>query len=124
MLCYGLYQFGIKEVTTDLPGVSVLIVASFGILVAPVAYVLTTNEPVTASFLSIGPWLLGLLAGIGFVFLYLAIERGPISIIAPIYGLYMLVPSILGITILNENLTITKTFGITFALLAVILLTR
>lgn len=124
MIIYGLFQFGAKELTTNLPGVSVLVIANISIFVAPVIYIWYAKIPITTSLFSAGPWVLGLLAGIGFIFLFTAIEKGPLSVVAPIYGLYMIIPALLGILLLNEKVTFTKSLGIIFAISAVILLTR
>lgn len=122
MISYGLFQYGIKLTTSSLPGVSVLLVSNISVFVPTVIYVLYSGAPVTESFASAGPWILGLIGGVSFVFLFTAMKAGPASVVAPIYGLYMVMPVLLGIIFLEEGITIMKTLGIIFAILAAILL--
>lgn len=122
MITFGLYNFGVKMLTEKLPGVSILFVANFAIFVAPGLYLIFTNTSVKETLLTPQVWLLGLLAGTSFVLLYSAIEIGAASIIFPIYGLYMIIPTFLGIYYLGEEITLVKAVGIAFAIAAVILL--
>jgi transporter family protein len=56
--------------------------------------------------------------------LYLAIAKGPISVVMPIYGLNAMVTAILGIIVLHEPVTVPKVVGLVLAVVAIILLSR
>ena len=56
--------------------------------------------------------------------LYLAIERGPVSVVMPIYGLNAMVTVLLGIIVLHEPVTIPKIAGMVLAVIAIVLLSR
>ena len=56
--------------------------------------------------------------------LYLAIAKGPVSVVMPIYGLNAMVTAVLGIVVLHEPVTIPKVVGLVLAVVAIILLSR
>jgi len=56
--------------------------------------------------------------------LYLAIAKGPVSVVMPIYGLNAMVTALLGIVILHEPVTIPKVAGLVLAVVAIVLLSR
>ena len=61
---------------------------------------------------------------IGVLTLYLAIDRGPVSVVMPIYGLNAMVAALLGIIVLHELVTIPKIVGMVLAVIAIVLLSR
>ena len=56
--------------------------------------------------------------------LYLAIAKGPVSVVMPIYGLNAMVTALLGILVLHEPVTIPKVAGLVLAVVAIVLLSR
>ena len=66
----------------------------------------------------------GLLAGIATVAFYIALSRGPASVVMPLTGMYILIPAILGIVLLREPVTLSRILGLASAALAVFFLTR
>jgi transporter family protein len=59
---------------------------------------------------------------VGLIILYLAIERGPVSVVIPLIGLNSMVAVLLGIAILREKITLRKGLGVLLAVFAVVLL--
>ena len=68
--------------------------------------------------------LIGIPMAIAILTLYLAIAKGPVSVVMPIYGLNAMVTALLGIIILHEPVTIPKIAGLVLAVVAIILLSR
>ena len=64
----------------------------------------------------------GLAYGIALVFFFLALRRGPASVVVPLSGMYILVPAVLGYVLLKEPLTLTHVLGLVCAGLAVLFL--
>ena len=64
----------------------------------------------------------GVVLAVGLIAYYRAIELGPVSVVVPIYGLFIAVSSIIGFTLLNEDITIRKIASIGFAVLAIALM--
>lgn len=51
-----------------------------------------------------------------------ALSTGPVSVVVPVFGLFLVISALLGIVFLGEPITAKKILGIVFAALAVILL--
>ena len=56
--------------------------------------------------------------------LYMAIGKGPVSVVMPIYGLNAMVTVLLGIVVLHEPVTVPKVAGMVLAVTAIVLLSR
>ncbi|WP_121822352.1 EamA family transporter [Halostella salina] len=61
----------------------------------------------------------GLCLAIGILSYYRALSMGPVSVVTPVFGLFLVTSSLLGIVFLDEALTSRKLLGVGFALLAV-----
>ncbi len=68
--------------------------------------------------------LAGVLLGVGIIAYYLAISAGPISVVVPIYGLFIVLSAIIGVFFLGETLTLTRVLGLICAALSIYLVTR
>lgn len=66
----------------------------------------------------------GIVLAVAIISYYKALELGPISVVVPIYGMYIAFSSIIGFIFLGERFTFSKGLGLIFALLAIILLSR
>ncbi|ELY53831.1 EamA family transporter [Natronolimnohabitans innermongolicus] len=64
----------------------------------------------------------GTLLAVGLLAYYRALELGPVSVVVPIYGLFIAVSAVIGIAALEEELTVRNALGIGFAVLAVVLM--
>lgn len=65
---------------------------------------------------------LGVLLTIGLLSYYRALELGPVSVVTPIYGLFIVVSSVIGIVILDETYSARSLAGIVFSVLAIVLI--
>ena len=61
------------------------------------------------------------LGGLGLVTFYLALDRGKVSLVAPVIGMYPALVALLSVTLLSERLSATQAVGIGFAVLGVVL---
>ena len=61
----------------------------------------------------------GLCLAIGILSYYRALSMGAVSVVTPVFGLFLVTSSILGIVFLDESLTARKLAGIGFEVLAV-----
>jgi bacterial/archaeal transporter family protein len=64
----------------------------------------------------------GLAYGLALVFFFVALSRGPASVVVPLSGMYIVVPAVLGFVLLKEQLSVTHVAGLACAALAVLLL--
>ena len=64
----------------------------------------------------------GVAYGLALVCFFLALRRGPASVVVPLSGMYILIPAVLGFILLKEQLTLTHVLGLICAGLAVLFL--
>lgn len=97
---------------------SVLIVLIGGLLLVNDASLRPyLNHPKTPYIVAMGVSL-----AVGLLAYYRALALGPVSIVVPIYGLFIAVSSLIGIVALGESLTARKAASIVFAVLAILLM--
>lgn len=66
--------------------------------------------------------LMGLLLTVGLLSYYRALALGPVSVVVPIYGLFIVISSAIGVLALEERLTPRKAAGVGCSVLAIILI--
>lgn len=64
----------------------------------------------------------GVLLTVGLLTYYRALELGPVSVVVPIYGLFIAVSAVVGVALFDEPLSPRKLAGIAFSLLAIALI--
>jgi len=65
----------------------------------------------------------GLFLAVGILAYYRALSLGPVSVVTPVFGMFLVTSSILGMAFLDEAVTTRKLLGIALAVLAVYLVT-
>lgn len=65
--------------------------------------------------------LAGLCLLVGILAYYRALSLGPVSVVSPVFGMFLVLSSVIGITLLNESLTARKALGIGLGVVAVYL---
>lgn len=66
----------------------------------------------------------GAFLAVGLLSYYRALALGPVSVVVPVFGLFIAISSVIGIVALEESLTVRKGLGIAFAVLAVVLMSQ
>ncbi|WP_138004881.1 EamA family transporter [Halalkalirubrum salinum] len=61
----------------------------------------------------------GVFLGIGILALYRSLALGPVSVVTPIFAMFLVFSSVIGFLLLGEEFTTRKALGIVFAILAV-----
>jgi transporter family protein len=61
----------------------------------------------------------GFFLGIGIIALYRSLALGPVSVVTPIFAMFLVFSSVIGFLMLGEEVTARKVLGIVFAVLAV-----
>ncbi|MFD1569062.1 EamA family transporter [Halorubrum laminariae] len=130
LLAMGAYAFVpplMRVATTGQNGVpsDVAVVVSNTVLVAMALGVLTyTDQGVTEPLSSpkIGYVLAaGLFLGIGILALYRSLSLGPVSVVSPIFAMFLVFSSVVGFLLLGETFTARKALGIVLAAASVYL---
>ena len=63
----------------------------------------------------------GICLAVGILAYYRALSLGPVSVVAPVFGMFLVTSSALGILFLDETLTARKALGVLLAVVAVYL---
>ncbi|MFA1611857.1 EamA family transporter [Halobellus rubicundus] len=124
LVSYGALAPLTSKVTEEVPpavslflATAVFLVLTLGVMVAtglnPLSYV---AEP-RAGYIYVG----GVFLGVGILSYYYALQRGPVSVVVPIYGMFIVGSSVIGILFLGESVTPTRIGGIASAIVAVYL---
>jgi len=126
MVCLGVHYFLAKLISPHIssPVIALLGGAIFFPLVF--AYIYFTKTPIMPEQkVYIGyAILISIPMAIAILTLYLAIAKGPVSVVMPVYGLNAMVTVVLGIIVLHEPITATKVTGLVLAVVAIVLLGR
>ncbi|MFA9425380.1 EamA family transporter [Natronorubrum sp. A-ect3] len=124
LVAYGLIPPLTSVVTTAVPPAVALFLSTavFLLLTLGVLLVTGTADPAYATTPAAGyVYVAGLFLAVGILAYYSALEAGPVSVVVPIYGLFIVGSSVVGIVFLGEELTSTRAAGIAVAVLAIYL---
>jgi len=126
MALLGIHYFFVKTISSHVTGPTILLLSSLLFIPISVAYIYFTDTPfIPEQRIYLGyTFLISVLLAIGVLTLYIAIQRGPLSAVMPIYGLNAVITAILGILVLHEMVSLERVLGIIFAMIAIVLLRR
>jgi len=124
LLAYSLVAPLAKIATAEIPSTVVLLISNGMLVLVATGVVVATDTPVV-QYLSydraVYAYGAGLALAVGILAYYRALAAGPVSVVVPIFGLFIVTSSVLGIAILDESLTTRKVLGIALAVAAVYL---
>ena len=126
MVFLGVHYFLVKLLSRHVSGVVIAFWGSSVVALVLVAYIYFTGTPVIPGqkIYLVYALLISIPLAVAILTLYMAIDRGPISVVMPIYGLNAMLTALLGIVILRESVTVAKVIGLVLAMTAVVLLSR
>lgn len=115
-----LMKLGLAEVPS-----TVALVVSNTILLAVAAVIVAVTESDPLSYLS-SPTIgyvvaAGVFLTVGIYSYYRALALGPVSVVVPIFAMFIVTSSIVGVVALDEPFTLRKGLGIVFGMVAVYL---
>jgi transporter family protein len=115
-----------KLAMRDLPSDTVAAVTNGVLALTALALVVATDKPLASAFTrESSPYLIAaaVCLTVGIIAYYRALASGPVSIVVPIFGLFLVGSSVVGIAFLGESLTLRKGVGVLLAIVAVFLTT-
>jgi transporter family protein len=122
LLAYALVAPLVSIATNDIPS-EVVVVTTNGILVVTAVGLLAFSDASVSTYLLHDSaqymYAAGVLLAIGIVAYYRALELGPVSVVAPIFGTFLVLSAIIGIAFLDEPFTLRKGLGIVLAGVAI-----
>lgn len=124
LLSWGVWGFFVKLASNYLEWYQIFVLTNIVYaLVAMLVYAILKPSIISVHIHSLYYALLaGLIAPLGYIGFYLALESGKLAIVAPLTALYPIVTILLALLILYEKLTLYQYIGIALAVIAIILL--
>ncbi len=122
LLAYSLVAPLMKVATREIPSDVAAFYANLVLVGAALGVVILSGDEVTAYAdhrLAPAMYAAGVCLAVGILAYYRALSLGPVSVVAPVFGLFLVVSSLVGIAVLNESLTLRKVLGIALAAAAV-----
>ncbi|CAI50169.1 DMT superfamily transport protein [Natronomonas pharaonis DSM 2160] len=126
LAAYALVAPLTKLATQELPADTVAMVTNGMLVVAAFGLVVATDRPILSALThEHAPYMYaaGVCLAVGIIAYYRALAAGPVSVVVPIFGLFLVASSVIGILFLDEALTLRKATGIVLAVVAVFLTT-
>ncbi|MFC1911778.1 EamA family transporter [Chloroflexota bacterium] len=126
MVCLGIHYFLVKLLSKYVPGAVLALLGSLVVVPALFAYIYSTGTPVIPEqkIYLVYALLISIPLAIAVLTLYMAIDKGPLSVVMPIYGLNTMLTALLGILILRESVNVERVIGVVSAIAAIVLLSR
>ena len=128
MASYGIMIILLKFSLRDIPPEAAVFVTNAFLVIFAFLWAIYRGVKITDHLALNQPTLYLVLAGlalsVGIISLYMALSRGPISTVSPLFGMNIAVVAILGFIILKEPLSIERVAGVILAAGAVFLLAR
>jgi len=128
MLTYGIMAVLLKISLRNIPPEVAVLVTNVILVLSALAWALFRGIKILDHLTFNQPTLFLLLAGVvlscSVISFYMALSRGPISAVLPIFGMNVAVASVLGFLVLGEPVNASRISGIILAGGAIFLLTR
>ena len=126
LAAYALVAPLTKIAMQEIPADTVALVTNGMLVLAALGVVLATDQPLRSSLTgehALYMYAAGICLAVGILAYYRALAAGPVSVVVPIFGLFLVASSVIGIAFLDEALTLRKAVGIALAIVAVFLTT-
>lgn len=126
LVAYAMVAPLTKLAMRELPADTVALVTNGMLVLTALGIVLATDKPLTSALThDHAPYMYaaGVCLAVGILAYYRALATGPVSVVVPIFGLFLVASSVIGIAFLEETLTLRKGAGILLAVVAVFLTT-
>ena len=126
MVGLGVHYFLAKLISPQINGPAIALLGAVIYFPIVFGYIYFTKTPIMPEQKEYF-WYAILIAipmAIAILTLYMAIAKGPVSVVMPIYGLNAMVTAVLGILVLHEPVTVPKIAGLVLAVAAIVLLSR
>jgi transporter family protein len=124
LVAYTLVAPLTKVATRELPADTVALVTNGILVLSALALVVATDKPLVSAFThDHAPYMYaaGVCLAVGIIAYYRALALGPVSVVVPVFGLFLVASSAVGVVFLDEALTLRKATGVLLAVVAVFL---
>lgn len=115
----------VRVATREIPSVPAAFISNFVLVMVILVVSLASGQNILLHMRS-GPALYlyaaGLFLGIGILAYYRALELGPVSVVVPIFAMFIVGGSVLGFLFLDETSSLTNGIGILLGVVAIYLI--
>jgi transporter family protein len=115
----------VRVATREIPGVPAAFISNLVLVLAILVVILVSGYEVVPhmrSGASLYLYAAGLFLGVGILAYYRALELGPVSVVVPIFAMFIVGGSLIGYAVLDETMTLTNGAGILLGVAAVYLI--
>lgn len=120
---WGIWAYFSKVLSHNIKTDLLAFYTTVGSLIAVSLFVLIRTK-VTFNVFSIWAIIIGVIGMVATFAFYAALAKGPVSVVVPWTGLYIIIPVGLGFIFLGEKITINHIIGIIAAIISIIFLSR
>lgn len=113
-----------KLATRDLPSSTVALVTNGMLAVAALGVVLATRGDLAGALTHPDAkymYAAGAFLSVGILAYYRALSLGPVSVVVPVFGTFLVTSAAAGVVLLDEPLTARKVLGVALAVIAIYL---
>jgi transporter family protein len=121
LVAYTVFPLLVNRASQEIPISVVTLVATTMLAVGSLLVVIYQDVdvlPYLTSARAPSVYVAGLALTVGIIAYYHALANGPVSVVVPVFGMFVVTSSILSILLLNESFTLRKGLGIVFAAIA------
>jgi transporter family protein len=125
LVAYTFFPPLVSLATREIPSNVVTLVATVMLATGALGVALVQEDeilPYLTSSMAPYAYLAGLSLTVGIIAYYRALARGPVSVVTPVFGMFIVTSSLLSIVLLSGTLSLRKGAGIGFAVLAIYLI--
>jgi transporter family protein len=125
LVAYTFFPPLVSLATREIPSNVVTLVATVMLATGALGVALVQEDEILSYLTSsMAPYayLAGLSLTVGIIAYYRALARGPVSVVTPVFGMFIVTSSLLSIVLLSGTLSLRKGAGIGFAVLAIYLI--
>ncbi|MDZ7688102.1 MAG: EamA family transporter [Halobacteriales archaeon] len=126
LVAYSVVPPFVDIATEEIPSSTAALISN-SILVAVALGVVAYNGDWDVSYLTgrhaLYAYAAGVALAVGILAYYRALELGPVSVVVPIFGMFIVGSAVVGVVFLDESVTARKVVGVALAVVAVYLVT-
>ena len=124
LVAYSLVPPLVDIATEEIPSNTTALISNTILVVVALAAVVYTGEWDVSNFTgrnAVYAYTAGVFLAVGILAYYRALALGPVSVVVPIFGMFIVGSAVVGVVVFDETVTARKVVGVALAVVAVYL---
>lgn len=124
LLAYSLVPPLVDLATEEIPSNTAALISNAVLVTVAAAAVVYTGEWDASNLTgrhAVYVYIAGVFLAVGILAYYRALELGPVSVVVPIFGMFIVGSAAVGVALFDESVTLRKVLGVGLAVVAVYL---